>query len=126
MECKQNIELDPNSPLLIQFQLSHFKLTKPKYIRLALNTLPPTLDATYKRILQNIGEMYTSEALTLLRWRTFSVTTLSPWKLAETVIVDSSACAGVEVDIVNRGALEDTWVILNGLVPAIDINPGSD
>ncbi|KAI7065932.1 hypothetical protein KC327_g11264 [Hortaea werneckii] len=58
-------------------ELKRLKSTKPKYIEDVLQTLPATLDETYERILGAIEDRYRAEALTLLRWITYSKSPLT-------------------------------------------------
>ncbi|KAI7479392.1 hypothetical protein KC357_g4217 [Hortaea werneckii] len=95
-------------------ELKKLKSTKPKYIEDVLRTLPKTLDETYDRILCAIEERYRPEALTLLRWITYSTTPLTLGQLAEAAIIDPSGEGTVDVD--NRGDIEDSVDILSGLI----------
>ncbi|KAI6826758.1 Pfs, NACHT and ankyrin domain protein [Hortaea werneckii] len=95
-------------------ELKKLKSTKPKYIEDVLRTLPKTLDETYDRILCAIDERYRPEALTLLRWITYSTTPLTLRQLAEAAIIDPSDEGIVDVD--NRGDIEDSVDILSGLI----------
>ncbi|RMY70463.1 hypothetical protein D0862_14748 [Hortaea werneckii] len=88
--------------------------TKPKYIEDVLRTLPKTLDETYQRTLCAIEERYRPEALTLLRWITYSRTPLTLRELAEAAVVDPSDEGKVDVD--NRGDIDDSVDILSGLI----------
>ncbi|KAI6911953.1 hypothetical protein KC318_g4774 [Hortaea werneckii] len=95
-------------------ELKNLKSTKPKYIEDVLRTLPKTLDETYERILCAIEERYRPEALTLLRWVTYSMTPLTLGELAEAAVIDPSDEGTVDVD--NRGDIEDSVDILSGLI----------
>ena len=54
----------------------------------ALESLPPTLDETYSRILCNIAEEHREYAITLLQWLTYSARPLRIEELAETVAIN--------------------------------------
>ncbi|KAI7158046.1 hypothetical protein KC349_g5195 [Hortaea werneckii] len=95
-------------------ELKKLKSTKPKYIEDVLRSLPKTLDETYERILCAIEERYRPEALTLLRWITYSTTPLTLGQLAEAAIIDPSGEGTVDFD--NRGNIEDSVDILCGLI----------
>ncbi|KAI7226405.1 hypothetical protein KC330_g8831 [Hortaea werneckii] len=95
-------------------ELKKLKSTKPKYIEDVLRSLPKTLDETYERILCAIEERYRPEALTLLRWITYSTTPLTLGQLAEAAIIDPSDEGAVDID--NRGDIGDSVDILSGLV----------
>ncbi|GAB1739832.1 hypothetical protein NU219Hw_g4767t1 [Hortaea werneckii] len=95
-------------------ELKKLKWTKPKYIEDVLRTLPKTLDETYERILCAIEERYRPEALTLLRWITYSKTPPSLEELAETTIIDPSGEGTVDID--NRGDVQGPVNILSGLI----------
>jgi|SRR5450432_2549305 len=53
-------------------------------LRAALASLPPTLDGTYARILQNINPIYQSYALKILQWLVYSA---RPLRIEEVVEV---------------------------------------
>ncbi|KAI7263969.1 hypothetical protein KC345_g8974 [Hortaea werneckii] len=95
-------------------ELKNLKSTKPKYIEDVLRTLPKTLDETYDRILRAIEQRYRPEAMTLLRWITYSTAPLTLRQLAEAAIIDPSDEGTVDVD--NRGDIEDSVDILSGLI----------
>ncbi|KAI7343490.1 hypothetical protein KC354_g15620 [Hortaea werneckii] len=95
-------------------ELKKLKSTKPKYIEDVLQSLPTTLDGTYERILYAIGKRYQQEALTLLRWITYSKEPLTLRELAESSIIDPSGEGIVDTD--NRGDIEDSVDILSGLI----------
>ncbi|RMX74849.1 hypothetical protein D0869_12191 [Hortaea werneckii] len=95
-------------------ELKKLKSTKSKYIEDVLRSLPKTLDETYERILCAVEERYRPEALTLLRWITYSRTPLTLGELAEAAIIDPSGEGTVDID--NRGDIEDSVDILSGLV----------
>ncbi|KAI7494306.1 hypothetical protein KC367_g8110 [Hortaea werneckii] len=95
-------------------ELKKLKSTKPKYIEDVLRTLPKTLDETYDRILCAIEERYWQEALTLLRWITYSQEPLTLRELAEAAIIDPSGEGTVDVN--NRGDIKDSVYILSGLI----------
>ena len=87
---------------------------KPKYLQQALFSLPPTLDATYERMLTGIDEMYCTEALVALRWLAFERRPLTLDEIAEACVIDPSGDG--DVDAGNRGGLEDVLEILSGLI----------
>ncbi|KAI7718814.1 hypothetical protein KC353_g3481 [Hortaea werneckii] len=95
-------------------ELKKLKSTKPKYIEDILRTLPKTLDETYDRILCAIEERYRPEALTLLRWITYSKSPLNLGELAEAAIIDPTDEGTVDTD--NRGEIKDSVDILSGLI----------
>ncbi|KAI6805580.1 hypothetical protein KC332_g6212 [Hortaea werneckii] len=95
-------------------ELKKLKSTKPKYIEDVLRTLPKTLDETYDRILCAIEERYWQEALTLLRWITYSKEPLTLRELAEAAIIDPSGEGTVDVD--NQGDIEGPVNILSSLI----------
>ncbi|KAI7467228.1 hypothetical protein KC351_g14133 [Hortaea werneckii] len=103
-------------------ELKKLKSTKPKYIEDVLRTLPKTLDETYDRMLCAIEERYRPEALTLLRWITYSKVPLTLEELAEAAIVDPSGEGTVDID--NRGDIEDSLDILSGLVMVYGADDG--
>ncbi|KAI7467108.1 hypothetical protein KC351_g14172 [Hortaea werneckii] len=105
-------------------ELKKLKSTKPKYIEDVLRTLPKTLDETYDRILCAIDERYRPEALTLLRWITYSTTPLTLRQLAEAAIIDPSGDGTVDVD--NRGDIEDSVDILSGLILVYEEDSGNE
>ena len=80
----------------------------------ALLSLPVTLDATYERILTGIDEMLRNEAIVLLRWLAYAQSPPTLGELAEATIVDPTDAGGVDIE--NRGGIEDTLVILSGLI----------
>jgi ankyrin repeat protein len=83
-------------------------------VKQVLQTLPPTLDDTYTRMLTRIKELYHQEALTLLRWLAYA---RSPPTLGE--LVDAAITDPVEesfIDTSERGGLRDALNILAGLV----------
>ncbi|KAI6855500.1 hypothetical protein KC343_g118 [Hortaea werneckii] len=104
-------------------ELKKLKSTKPKYIEDVLRTLPKTLDETYDRVLCAIEERYRPEALTLLRWITYSTTPLTLRQLAEAAIIDPSGEGTVDID--NRGDIEDSVDILSGLILVYEEDNGS-
>jgi ankyrin repeat protein len=57
-------------------------------VRKTLKSLPPTLDATYERILLNIEPEYQKEALSALMWLVASERPLLLGELAEAAIID--------------------------------------
>jgi hypothetical protein len=57
-------------------------------LRTALANLPPTLDATYERILYSIKDIYSEYALRILRWVAFSTRPLLVEEVAEVVAID--------------------------------------
>lgn len=61
----------------------------------ALTLLPPTLDATYERMLIGIEEMYREEALRLLRWLAFQQRPLTLGEMAEAGMIDPSGDGSV-------------------------------
>ena len=94
--------------------LRGLKSTKPKYVQQVLESLPPTLDATYERILSNIEPMFRAEMFVLLRWLAYATWPLTLVELAEASIVDPYS--DVPVDVVSRGSLEDVLRLLAGLI----------
>ncbi|RMY83156.1 hypothetical protein D0861_07560 [Hortaea werneckii] len=103
-------------------ELKKLKSTKPKYIEDVVKTLPKTLDETYDRMLCAIEERYRPEALTLLRWITYSTRPLTLGQLAEAAIIDPSD--GGTVDVENRGDIEDSIDILSGLILTYEEDDG--
>ncbi|RMY25079.1 hypothetical protein D0867_00954 [Hortaea werneckii] len=103
-------------------ELKRLKSAKPKYIEDVLRTLPKTLDETYERILCAIEERYRPEALTLLRWITYSKYPLTLGQLAEAAIIDPSDEGTVHID--NRGDIEDSVDILSGLILVYEEDDG--
>lgn len=59
-------------------------------LRVALRTLPKTLDETYHRILSSIDEELRDDALKLLQWLAFSVRPLTLAEMAEIFAIDRS------------------------------------
>lgn len=57
-------------------------------LRKALKSLPKTLDETYARVLCNIDEEHSENALKMLRWLTYSARPLQIEEIAEVVAVD--------------------------------------
>ncbi|KAM0707280.1 hypothetical protein Q7P35_005518 [Cladosporium inversicolor] len=95
-------------------ELKNLDSYKPKYVKQVLQTLPPTLDDTYTRMLTRIKTMYHQEALTLLYWLAYA---RSPPTLGE--LVDAAITDPAEesfIDISERGGLGDALNILSGLV----------
>jgi hypothetical protein len=74
-----------------------------------LQTLPPTLDQTYERILCAIKEPDSEYAFRFLRWLTFSARPLSVDEVAETAAID------VRLDPIfdPQDVLEDSLVVLD-------------
>ncbi|PIB00933.1 Vegetative incompatibility protein HET-E-1 [Cercospora beticola] len=95
-------------------EVKKLKSTKPRSIQQALFALPATLDATYERILETIGENVRDDALILLRWIAYAQEPLTLEQLVETTIIDLDQEASVGID--NRGGLMDTLEILSGLI----------
>lgn len=62
-------------------------------LRQALDSLPPTLDETYDRILCSIHPTYMSEVLHILQWLTFSKRPLSLEEVAEIVAFNGENCS---------------------------------
>lgn len=67
-------------------------------------------------MLCGIDDLYFDEALTLLQWLSYAKAPPTLGQLAEAVIVDPAAGETEEVDVENRGRLEDALDILSGLV----------
>jgi ankyrin repeat protein len=95
-------------------ELKKLKSTAPKYVKLALEALPATLDETYTRMLLGIEEIYHQQALTLLQWLAYARSPPTLGELVEATITDpiEESC----IDVENRGDIEDTLNILSGLV----------
>ncbi|KAF2111508.1 ankyrin repeat-containing domain protein [Lophiotrema nucula] len=79
-------------------------------LRKSLTTLPPTLDATYERILCAITEDDSEYAIRILRWLAFSVRPLSIEEVAEVVAID-----------VDRNPVFDPEEVLEEPLEALDI-----
>jgi ankyrin repeat protein len=75
----------------------------------ALTTLPPTLDATYDRILSAIREDDSDYAIRILRWLTFSARPLLIDEVAEIVAIDIKRDPAFD----RNEALEDPLEILD-------------
>jgi len=95
-------------------EVKQLKSTKPSYIERALSDLPPTLDATYERMLSSIEDRYSADALTLLRWLAYAESPLTLSELAEAIIIDLTA--GGRVATEDRPGTNDILEILSGLV----------
>jgi hypothetical protein len=78
-----------------------------------LKTLPPTLDATYTRMLERIGPAVSGDALTLLRWLAYA---MRPVTLAELQTAVTIRPEDDEVDFEDEGDFRDSLDILAGLV----------
>ncbi|KAK5109315.1 hypothetical protein LTR85_002866 [Meristemomyces frigidus] len=101
-------------------ELKKIKVTKPKYVKEALRSLPTTLDATYDRMLATIESLYRKEAIVLLQWLAYAQSPPSLGELVEAAIVDITEEGHIEVD--ERGGLEDTLEILSGLVVLVAVD----
>lgn len=73
-------------------------------------------------MLYGIEELYRDEALRLLRWLAYSQSPPTLRELAEAAIIDPTA--DVEVDVDNRGEIDDTLNILCGLVTVEGLGDG--
>jgi ankyrin repeat protein len=120
LQCQSNDDADLH--VLYRFRWAYCQLQelksldsyKPKYVKQVLQTLPPTLDDTYTRMLTRIKKMYRQEALTLLRWLAYARSPPTLGELVDAVITDP-----VEesfIDTGERGGLRDALNILAGLV----------
>jgi ankyrin repeat protein len=89
------------------------KCVNIKSLRHSLNSLPRDLDETYERILCSIDECNKDYALRILRWVTFSLTTLTT----------SEAAQLVAVDIADEGRLDEAEVLPDPL-DLLTICPG--
>ncbi|KAI0313369.1 ankyrin repeat-containing domain protein [Amylostereum chailletii] len=69
-------------------QLDILRKCLPKHIRRTLKDLPKTLDETYQRILQNIDESLSRDALRLLQCLVFSKRPLDIEELADILAID--------------------------------------
>jgi ankyrin repeat protein len=78
-----------------------------------LKALPPTLDATYTRMLERIGPAVSEDALTLLRWLAYG---MRPVTLAELQTAVTIRPEDYEVDYEDEGDFRDSLDILAGLV----------
>jgi ankyrin repeat protein len=78
-----------------------------------LKELPPTLDATYTRILERIRPAVREDALTLLRWLAYAA---RPVTLAELQTAVTIRPEDDEVDFEDEGDFRDSLGILAGLV----------
>ena len=103
-------------------ELKRLKDFRPSYIRKALENLPPTLDATYVRILMSIDEIYHTDALVLLKWLAYAREPPTLLQLADTVVIDWAS--GV-IDFDDRGDLDGPLNILSGLVTVVQADSGS-
>lgn len=90
------------------------KSAAPKYAKLALDALPATLDDTYAQMLTGIEEIYHQQAFTLLQWLAYARSPPTLGELVEAAITDYREESNIDVE--NRGNLEDTLNILSGLV----------
>lgn len=79
-------------------------MKRPRYVQHAFEDLPATLDATYKRTLTSIEDLYREEALKLLRWLAYAPSPPTLYELAEAAIIDLEG--GCIVDVEERGDLE--------------------
>jgi hypothetical protein len=66
--------------------------------KLALDTLPKSLDETYERILEGIDERYRVRAARALQWPVFSERPLTVKELAEASIVNPDADTPFDID----------------------------
>ena len=82
-----------------------------------LKSLPPTLDATYTRMLERIGPAVSEDALTLLRWLAYG---MRPVTLAELQTAVTIRPEDDEVDYEDEGDFRDSLDILAGLVVFTD------
>ncbi|KAK3636575.1 hypothetical protein LTR56_005359 [Elasticomyces elasticus] len=83
-------------------------------IEVALNTLPPTLDTTYERILSDIPDDLAVQAARGLLWLSFSPRSLTVDELAEAICIDLQAPYVVtESDRVDSS---DVLEIMSGLI----------
>ncbi|KAI7081966.1 hypothetical protein KC356_g8751 [Hortaea werneckii] len=105
-------------------ELKKLKSAKPKYIEDVLRTVPTTLDETYERILCAIEERHRLEALTLLRWITYSKAPPTLGALAEAAIIDPAGEGKVNID--DRGDIEDSVNILSGLIDIYEQDEGPE
>jgi hypothetical protein len=87
---------------------------KRKYVKEALRSLPPTLDATYTQMLTRIKKMYHQEALTLLRWLAYARSPPTLAELVDAAIIDPDEESSIDTE--ERGGLRDALNILFGLV----------
>ncbi|KAF8536748.1 hypothetical protein BDD12DRAFT_807524 [Trichophaea hybrida] len=90
---------------------------RPRDIKHVLTSLPRTLDETYDRILQNIGDTLKREAFVALQWLVFSARPLYLAELAEACVVNPSQ--GLELAINEEDRLsstQDLFGILGGLI----------
>ena len=69
-------------------ELKNLDSYKPKYVKQVLQSLPPTLDDTYTRMLTKIKTMYHQEALTLLRWLAYARSPPTLGELVDAAIID--------------------------------------
>ena len=82
-----------------------------------LKALPPTLDATYTRMLERIGPAVSEDALTLLRWLAYG---MRPVTLAELQTAVTIRPEDDEVYYEDEGDFRDSLDILAGLVVFTD------
>ncbi|KAJ4315011.1 hypothetical protein N0V94_006177 [Neodidymelliopsis sp. IMI 364377] len=75
-------------------------------LRRALKTLPPTLDATYDRILNAISEEDCDYAIRILRWLTYSCRPLTVEELATFIAIDVDSAPAFDPDQVCQDPLE--------------------
>lgn len=94
------------------------KFSRPSYLKAALSALPPTLDETYRRILDRIEGQPRTDALTILRWLAYAKTPLSLDQLVDASIIDLTEDGVVHWD--DRPGREDPLIILAGLVTILE------
>jgi ankyrin repeat protein len=75
-------------------------------LRRALKTLPPTLDATYDRILNAISDEDYTYAIRILRWLTYSRRPLTVKELATLIAIDVDSTPAFDPDQVFPDPLE--------------------
>lgn len=84
-------------------------------LRRSLETLPPTLDKTYDRILCAISNSDSPYAIRVLRWLTFSFRPLSVGEVAEIVAIDPGRNPSFDREEVLEDPL-NVWNICSSLV----------
>ncbi|KAH0287348.1 hypothetical protein KCU62_g6027, partial [Aureobasidium sp. EXF-3399] len=95
-------------------ELKNLESYKPKYVKFVLESLPPTLDDMYTRILTRIKKMYHTEAVTLLHWLAYARSPPTLGELVDAAIIDPAK--ENSIDTSERGRLRDALNILSGLV----------
>ncbi|GIZ48213.1 hypothetical protein CKM354_001128200 [Cercospora kikuchii] len=99
-------------------ELKKLKSARRKLVKDALYRLPPTLDATYERILVGISDEMRDVAVKLLRWLAYAQYPLSLYELVDATTIVLSDEEYVEVE--ERPGEDDLLAVLSGLVTVID------